>query len=432
MKTRIISLLLLLSAAPAISMAQIRCTSQSTSLACLAGATVAPSGYTTTSTPIFSSSTPTQQLIGIPFLNSDIGGEISQIPLASPASGIIFTMDPSLHVPVPSDQSLGPILTQRAETIGRHKFYVAATYQYFLLRDADGHGLKLLPTLYGLSSPVSSSPNVADVIALANSRVDLKVHQFVGYMTYGLTSRFDVSLAVPLLRVDMRYTTNEQLFPLTTTAATFLAGTNTNFQNTGAREATGVGDIVAALKATVVKGSHAGLAMGAEVRLPTGRSADYLGSGTVGVKPFVAFTYSTKISPHFNIGYQANGNTNLVVDSNGNKGMLPNRLYYSGGLDWKFGKKLTIAGDVIAQRVFDSPRAVIATNVSIATQNGNTFLPSVLVASTGKYNRTDASLGFKWKPFGNLLVTGNSFVKLDQGGLRARYVPLFGVSYTFH
>ncbi len=427
MKIRIIGLLLLLAATPSFLAAQIKCTNQSTNLACLAGVTVAPAGYSTTSAAIPTSTTPTQQLIGIPFLNSDIGGEISQIPLASPASGIIFTIDPSLHVPVPSDQSLGPILTQRAETIGRHKFYVAVTYQYFLLRDADGHGLKSLPTLYGLSSTGSQTP---DAIALSNSRVDLKVHQFVGYATFGLTSRIDVSLAVPLLRVDMRYTTTEQLFPLT--SAGLLPGTSTTFQNSLAQEATGVGDIVVAMKVTLVKRRHAGLAAGAEVRLPSGNSADYLGSGTFGVKPFVAFTYSTKISPHFNAGYQVNGNTNLVVNNNGTQGSLPNRLYYSGGADWKIGKRLTIAGDVLAQRVFDSPRAVVATDVGIATQNGFTFLPSVLVASTGTYNRTDASLGFKWKPFGNLLITGNTIVKLDQGGLRARYVPLFGASYTFH
>jgi hypothetical protein len=91
-----------------------------------------------------------------------------------------------------------------------------------------------------------------------------------------------------------------------------------------------------------------------------------------------------------------------------------------------------VAADILAQRVFDSPRAVIATNVGFQSQNGFTFLPSVLIASTGTYNRTDASLGFKWKPVGNLLITANSIVKLDQGGLRARYVPLFGASYTFH
>src|SRR6266852_400537 len=190
------------------AVAQINCNSGSatTKLSCLIPTTVTPSGYTfsNSSTADLSSSR-----IGA-LLQADLGGEISQIPLASPASGIIFTIDPTLHVPVPSDQSLGPILTQRAETIGKHKFYVSMTYQYFLLQDADGLGLKSLPATFLLSS--NNTPSNPDTVVIANSRVDLKVHQWVGYLTFGLTSKIDLSVAVPLLRVDMRYTTNEQLF----------------------------------------------------------------------------------------------------------------------------------------------------------------------------------------------------------------------------
>jgi hypothetical protein len=51
--------------------------------------------------------------------------------------------------------------------------------------------------------------------------------------------------------------------------------------------------------------------------------------------------------------------------------------------------------------------------------------------STGSYNRTDGSVGLKFKPVRNLIVTGNLLVKLDQGGLRARTVVLGGISYTF-
>src|SRR5262249_27760217 len=39
-----------------------------------------------------------------------------------------------------------------------------------------------------------------DIIATQN-RIDLKVHQFVGVATFGVTSRFDLSVAVPILNV---------------------------------------------------------------------------------------------------------------------------------------------------------------------------------------------------------------------------------------
>jgi hypothetical protein len=43
----------------------------------------------------------------------------------------------------------------------------------------------------------------------------------------------------------------------------------------------------------------------------------------------------------------------------------------------------------------------------------------------------DISLGLKYSPFGNFLVTGNLLVKLNDAGLRATVVPLVGISYSF-
>ena len=421
----LVVLLLAVGVSPS-TVAQINCGSGSAAsgkLSCLIPATVTPSGYTFSDTSTANlNSSHTARL-----LQTDLGGEISQIPLASPASGIIFTIDPTLHVPVPSDQSLGPILTQRAETIGKHKLYAAFTYQYFLLQDVDGHGLKSLPAVFLLSSSSNPNPSSPDSAAIANSRIDLKVHQWVGYLTYGLTDRVDVSVAVPLLRVNMRDTINEQIFNLTTGTTQ----TRTGFSQAG--EATGIGDVVLAVKATFWKMKHGGLALGSEFRLPTGDEQNFLGSGTFGVKPFAAFTYGGKISPHVNVGYLANGNTELVVTNAGNKGGLPNRLTYSGGADWRATSKLTIAGDVLAQRVFQAPQVQIVTNFKpFPVANPGFTIPQTTVSSTGTYNRTDGSIGFKFKPLGGLLLTGNLLVKLDQGGLRYRMAPLFGASYTFN
>ncbi len=47
------------------------------------------------------------------------------------------------------------------------------------------------------------------------------------------------------------------------------------------------------------------------------------------------------------------------------------------------------------------------------------------------FNTDDLALGAKYSPFGNWLVTGNVQIKLDDGGLRAKVVPLVGLSYTF-
>ena len=168
------------------------------------------------------------------------------------------------------------------------------------------------------------------------------------------------------------------------------------------------------------------------MRLPTGDAENFLGSGTFGIKPFVTFTRNGRLSPHLNVGYQFNGNSELVVDNAGAETRLPDRLIYSGGADWGISKRLTVAADVLEQRVISGRRAALLSNPSISNGSGTTVtVASVISTSTDSYNRTDGSIGFKLKPFGNLLLTSNLLVKLDRAGLRQRLAPLVGLSLTF-
>lgn len=422
--------------------AQINCgagsSAPSTSLACLVQVSQTPSGLSPAS-PLQpkASGLVTDSLN---FLSSDIGAEVSQIPLASPASGIIYANNPTTQLPERLNQSFGPILTQRAQTIGRRNFYFATTYQYFLLQDIDGLTLKNLPSVIYLNSPSNSTSGPPDVAGIANNYLQLKVHQFVGYFTYGLSSRIDVSVAVPLLRVDLRDTFAESFAVSSTSSSPQPAPTS----GTRAGEATGVGDVVFASKVNVWKLrradiDHGGFSLGVEVRLPTGDSHNFLGSGAFGSKPFATFSYAGRFSPHFNVGYQINGKTDLISVpsfSTGTvvKGTLPNRLIYSGGVDFSLIKSLTVNVDGIAQRVFDAPRAELLSppptiqvfqNFSLSAQQ------SVVSPLKASYTRADAAGGLKFNPFRGFLITGNVSVKLNQAGLRSRVVPLMGASLTF-
>ena len=433
----LLMLMMLAESAPA----QINCgagtSSPSSNLACLVQVAQTPSGLSPAS-PLQPAppggAVPVRDSLN--FLSSAIGAEVSQIPLASPASGIIYTNNPVTQLPEQLDQSFGPILTQRAQTIGRHNLYFATTYQYFLLQDIDSLALKNLPAVIYLNSPGNSVSGPPDIAGISNNFLQLKVHQFVGYLTYGLTGRVDVSVAIPLLRVDLRDTFSESFavsssFPRPATVSGTRAG-----------EATGIGDIVFATKVNAWKlrraqKDHGGFSLGVEVRLPSGDSHSYLGSGANGAKPFANFAYAGHFSPHFNIGYQFNGKTDLITVASSStstlvKGTLPNRLIYSGGVDFALFKKLTVNVDCIAQHVFDAPRATLLSPPVQVFQNF--FLApsqSVVSPSTASYTQADAAGGFKWNPVKGLLFSGNVSVKLNQAGLRSRVVPLMGASFTF-
>src|ERR1019366_697924 len=74
-------------------------------------------------------------------LGEAIGSELTLLPLASPASGFTTTFDETTGVPNRTQQSFGPILAERAETIGKGKFFFAFTYQYFTFDSLDGMNL---------------------------------------------------------------------------------------------------------------------------------------------------------------------------------------------------------------------------------------------------------------------------------------------------
>lgn len=363
------------------------------------------------------------------FLNEAIGSQVSDLPLATPASGVTYTYNPKNNVSVPSNETLGPILTQRAETIGRHKFYLAFTYQYFQFEDIDSVGLKDVPIVLQTANGLT--------FTATNNRIDLNVNQYTGYFTFGLTDSIDVSVAVPILNVNERITTSGVEYGLLPNGS---IGTGVINNCSSAGSATGVGDVTLAAKAWLWKihrhgGNSGGFSAGAELRLPSGNSSNFLGAGTIGFRPFAVFTYGGHFSPHANIAYEVNGNTNLITNSAGEYQQLPSRLIYSGGVDWgiqgPLHGRLTIAADVIAQRVFDAQRVGL-------TSFSPTFIQPTLsyrsiLPYTASYNRVDGSGGFKLKPFDNneLLITGNLLVKMNEAGLRARLAPLGGLSITF-
>src|SRR5215469_14188095 len=152
-------------------------------------------------------------------INSEIGIELSQLPIASPVAGFIFTGGA-----ISPTESFGPVLTDRAETIDRHKFFIGASYQYFNFDKVDGVDLKNFgavlthepePTLCVTfpSIPCQNGEPIFthDIVATQN-RIDLRVHQMTFVATFGLTGRLDVSVAVPVLDVRMGLTSSSTIF----------------------------------------------------------------------------------------------------------------------------------------------------------------------------------------------------------------------------
>jgi hypothetical protein len=383
-------------------------------------------------------------------LNSEVGQELSLVPLASPASGIIYTFDKTLGTMTPSSQSFGPILAERSETIGRHKFFFGGTYQYFSFGTLDGLDLNHLPVDFlhkEAPSGFTNPPFVQDYITTDNS-INLKLHQITLFGTFGLTDRIDVSVAVPILSVHLAVASRAHIVRLAPCEANASCNDSSAFGGeyhffdlanpvsstdqtfTNGRDASGIGDVIFRVKGTVVKKERFGLAAGLDVRAPSGDATNFLGSGAAGVKPFVAMSYRARVAPHLNLGYQWNGDSILAGDiTTGTKASLPNQFFYTLGVDVGISRRWTGSVDLLGQRIFDAQRV---RRVPFVDVNGTSHsdVPQIELYKES-FNTDDLATGLKFRPGGNFLVTGNLLVRLDSGGLRARVVPLIGLSYSF-
>ncbi len=417
-------------------------------------------------------------------LDSAIARQVALLPLASPTSGLTFSWDPAAKAFVSSTESLGPILNDRAETIGKYKVFLGFGYQYFKFGTIDGLSMNNLPVVFTHADDIDTdasmlwctvNPNpsvtkpfpqsntgtcgfVRDAISTVN-RIDLKIHQFTTFVSFGLTNRIDVSMAIPIenvrlgvsstatihhndsdSRFDHVFTPRTGCPPPGSPTPVCLEQPFSNFHS-----ASGIGDITFRIKGTAWKGERAGLALGVDVRVPTGDQLNFTGAGAAGVKPFVIWSYRGRVSPHTFVGYETNGSSVIAGDiSTGQKARLPGNLTYAAGADVWLTKRVTVAADLVGQQIFEARRTTMSSftelgkcqdSATLACDPNQGFLPPivdpVIGQSTESYNATNLSLGLKAQPISKLVFTANVLIKVNNGGLRSKYVPLVGLSYVF-
>jgi hypothetical protein len=365
--------------------------------------------------------------------NVALASQLASVPLPSSASGFTYELDPSLGVFQRSTQSFGPILTERAETIGKGKFSMGFSYQHFSFDTLEGLNLDQVPAVFTHDSPASGGR--ADIVTTLNS-IDARVDQAVAFFTYGLLGRADLSVAVPFVTVDMNVISQasvQRVGTATTPAVHFFrdaaGGFGASRTYTGTGSASGIGDVIVRLKTTLYKGGTSAVALGVDGRLPTGDEEDLLGSGAPGVKPFLALSFGSKnVSPHLNFAYQWNGDSVLAGSvTTGTKAKVPDQFLYAVGFDVGLNQKVTFVADVLGRYVIDSPR--LQSTVFQTIDVGSTF-PNIHFEK-GSFLVVDGAVGLKFNLGGRLLADFNALFKLNDAGLRDTFTPLVGLEYSF-
>ncbi len=175
------------------------------------------------------------------------------------------------------------------------------------------------------------------------------------------------------------------------------------------------------------RGRH-GFAVGVDLRIPTGDEKNLLGSGTPGVRPFVAWSASAAtISPHFNAGYLWNGSSVLAGNvAEGESADLADQMFYTIGADMPIGSRVTVAFDVLGRVYLDAPRIQ---RDQFRSPDGVTTFPNIRFTNQ-TFTEHDGAIGVKLNIAGELLLDFNVLFRLDDNGLRDNVTPLIGFEYA--
>ena len=396
--------------------------------------------------------------------NQSLASQLSSFPLPSSSGGFTYTYDPALGTFTRGSDSFGPVYAERIDTVGKGRFNLGLNYSHFSfdrINDVDLRNGDLKLVFQHIHIPRPGEPNFFFEGDAIQAQLKLKVDSDISAIvaTYGVTNRFDVGFALPIVHVSLKPETDLTINRLATgkdpifrTVHQFrtdnLADPNcsvvTPDVEQGCRQsgsASGIGDILVRTKFRLTDSPQAGVAIATDARFPTGREEDLLGTGVFQFKAFlIASAHIGIFSPHVNAGYtwSVHRHRNQPAGSSG----IPDEINYTGGFDLALGSHVTFAGDIIG-RTFRKTQIieVVPTTFTANTANNvfNPNVPPVLVSTTlpqltatpGDLNTLLGSAGFKINPFGNLLVTVNGLFSITKKGLQDKFTPVVALDYAF-
>ena len=370
-------------------------------------------------------------------INESVAAQLTQLPVPSATLGVV-SLKRKGREGGEVFTNLGPILTDRPDTVGQGHLFGGFTFQHFNFNAVDGTYLGALPIGFKFSIPQSPTT----VFGSTTSQVSFQMNQYVGMLTYGLNRTTDLSVIVPVNNVTLRVTSSQfnaleaDNCPDARTDCVYNNVSGTTTSNYVPGSASGIGDVALNLKHMFVgqEGDRTAIAAGATFRFPSGDSFNYLGSGAMGGSLYTLMEYRAPVAPHVKIGYQWNNASkalNLLGSLQGSSPpRLPGGLQYDLGSDLRVRDNITVAADILGNQTVNG--GVFSTaSLSVPTSTGNQTIYTTKAGKTS-YTTVHFSGGVKFEPRPGLLFYANVLVQMNNVGLRSEPVPLFGIAYNYH
>jgi len=390
----------------------------------------------------------------VPALNSLIAGNVSSFPLSSTGAGVIYEasagLDPVTGLPLPAATSLGPIFGETARPLGAGKVALEVSYTYLDLASFRGLPTNQMQFAFThqevrtggkVDSVLGLNANESDVITVTT---DLHARAQIGALsaTVGVTKDLDIGVALPLISITLSGTAHAVI-----SSYSFAVGGFANHYFGGDslhpvlqtsypyhRTATGIGDLAFRAKYSFARGGSLDAAALLDVRLPTGKTEDFLGTGKVTTRVWGILSRRIgEVTPHINVGYLRDP-ADFQSDA----------VEFRAGFDSKFFANLTFALDILGHidlttskaihlapgstTIYDHPGKYPTTDSSgVAPRQ----VPNSNIPDSNTDNIYSAAVGFRYSPAERFVLVFNMLVPLNNKGLRAALAPTLGFSASF-
>ena len=363
-------------------------------------------------------------------INAAVAAQLTQLPVPSSTIGVIQVKRKGTDVAAPFP-NLGPILTDRPDTVGKGHVFMGVNYQHFNFNALDGFNLSALPIAF------TYSDGTHNFFGSMQNTVSFQLDQYVYIATAGITQSTDLSVIVPVNSVNLSVTSSQfKAYEYDIASGKYFNLTPNAPGVTTRGTATGLGDVIVGLKQMLLGQEHnrPAAAIGATFRFPTGNSENYLGSGAVGGSLYGLLEYRARFAPHFKLSYVWNDTSKVLNLVKTSSSRLPGGLQYAVGTDFRANKKITLSVDILGSQFVNTPNlteATLAFNPVPASGLGIPATYNLVSTPNNTYTPINFSGGVKFSPATNFLIYGNAVIQLNNVGLRSDVVPLVGIAYNF-
>ena len=325
--------------------------------------------------------------------------ELATLPISTSSGGFTYLFNSELGTREGASGSFGPFFVERALTSGRNQMSFGATFRYSQFDRLEGNDLRsgnFVTTAAQFRD--EAAPFDVETLTL---RIDTRT--VTAYANYGVSDRVDIGAALPLVSMQLSGERVNTYRGETTRQAAATATT------------TGVADMAITARAHLLGSRASGLTAGAELRLPTGREEDLLGTGEPALRLLaIGSLEGTRMAAHLNGGYTWGG--------------ISREASYGAALTVTAAERFTVVSEFLGRWIEGLGRIgqVTAPHPTSVGVNTIRLLPAATGTMTGM-----AVAGFKWNVGDRWLVNANILLPLTDEGLRARAVPAVALEYSF-